>query len=240
MFKFIVQGQEIDEVVSKLRELTTRLEGTKTEKVVTTKKEIKVTEFKNSKGTVEDYEEIETPVSDIEMSDPRAEVEEVAVVLDGELDSAGFPWDARIHASSKAKIANGTWRVKRGVEDEVVAKTQASFRGSVQQPTTPTNVQPIAPTVSQPIVEQQAVVQAPVSPVAPPLPTMNSGHTVTTFIQNFPLILAGLITEGKVNQEYVNSLKTHFKVDQIWMINDAQKAEVFESFAQHGLITKVG
>ena len=31
-----------------------------------------------------------------------------------ELDSAGQPWDEKLHASSKAKVADGTWRKKRG------------------------------------------------------------------------------------------------------------------------------
>jgi len=35
-----------------------------------------------------------------------------------ELDANGLPWDARIHAGSKAKLQDGTWRKKRGVDDE--------------------------------------------------------------------------------------------------------------------------
>lgn len=35
-----------------------------------------------------------------------------------DLDADGLPWDARIHSSSKNKIADGTWRKKRGVDKE--------------------------------------------------------------------------------------------------------------------------
>jgi len=47
-----------------------------------------------------------------------------------ELDSAGLPWDARIHASSRAKIADGTWRMKRGVDDATVAAVTAELKGA--------------------------------------------------------------------------------------------------------------
>lgn len=34
-----------------------------------------------------------------------------------ELDSAGLPWDGRIHGSTKTKNADGSWRQKRGLND---------------------------------------------------------------------------------------------------------------------------
>lgn len=53
-----------------------------------------------------------------------------AVDLDGE----GLPWDARIHASSKAKLAkapNG-WKKKRGVDAAIVAQVEAELRAAMQ------------------------------------------------------------------------------------------------------------
>lgn len=51
----------------------------------------------------------------------------------GELDKDGIPWDARIHASSKAKNADGTWRKMRGVNEitygEVFAELQERYAG---------------------------------------------------------------------------------------------------------------
>lgn len=35
-----------------------------------------------------------------------------------DLDSEGMPYDERIHASSRAKIANGTWKKKRGIKEQ--------------------------------------------------------------------------------------------------------------------------
>lgn len=37
-----------------------------------------------------------------------------------ELDTEGLPWDVRIHSGSKEKIANGTWKLKRGVAQQEV------------------------------------------------------------------------------------------------------------------------
>lgn len=45
-----------------------------------------------------------------------------------ELDSAGLPWDARIHSESKSKIADGTWRQKRGVDKTLLADVEAELK----------------------------------------------------------------------------------------------------------------
>ena len=38
----------------------------------------------------------------------------VAAAVTGELDSAGQPWNAELHASTKSKNADGTWKKRRG------------------------------------------------------------------------------------------------------------------------------
>ena len=68
----------------------------------------------------------------------------------------------------------------------------------------------------------------------------NDEDSVETFTANFAMILVQLISEGKVTHEYVNTLKTYFKVEQIWDISDEQKAEMFGNFVEHKLIVKVG
>ena len=44
------------------------------------------------------------------------------------LDKAGVPWDGRIHASSKATNADGTWRLKRGVDKNQVDSVTAELQ----------------------------------------------------------------------------------------------------------------
>lgn len=62
-----------------------------------------------------------------------------------ELDSAGLPWDARIHAGSKAKIANGTWRKKPGLDPATLQSVEAQLRVLMAAPA-PTQVAAPQPT----------------------------------------------------------------------------------------------
>jgi hypothetical protein len=48
-----------------------------------------------------------------------------------ELDAEGIPWDASIHASSKGKIANGTWKVKRGTGEAYLNERKALLKAAV-------------------------------------------------------------------------------------------------------------
>jgi len=47
-----------------------------------------------------------------------------------ELDSEGLPWDSRIHSSSRGKIANGTWKLMRGVDPALVEQVKGELRGA--------------------------------------------------------------------------------------------------------------
>lgn len=50
----------------------------------------------------------------------------------GELDIKGLPWDERIHAGTKAKNADGSWRQRRGLNDPaLVARVEAEMRARV-------------------------------------------------------------------------------------------------------------
>lgn len=47
------------------------------------------------------------------------------------VDAKGLPWDERIHASSRAKIADGSWRMKRGVQSHVIETVEAELRAQM-------------------------------------------------------------------------------------------------------------
>jgi hypothetical protein len=47
-----------------------------------------------------------------------------------DVDSGGLRWDERIHSSSRAKVADGTWRQKRGVDAALVTAVEAELRGA--------------------------------------------------------------------------------------------------------------
>lgn len=89
-------------------------------------------------------------------------------------DVNGLPWDERIHSASKATVANGSWRRRKGVADDLVQSVEAELRTrQAAQPLPP--VAPVAPPppVPMPIPPAAAVpapVPLPVPPVAAPIP----------------------------------------------------------------------
>lgn len=51
-----------------------------------------------------------------------------------ELDSEGHPYDVRIHSAGKSKIANGTWKLKKGVDKDLVAQINAQNKSLLNTP----------------------------------------------------------------------------------------------------------
>lgn len=88
----------------------------------------------------------------------------------GEVDSAGLPWDARIHAASKSKIGDGTWRMKKGVDEATKLAVVAELRG--QAAVLPTITPPVGPVATvpgsvfpPPIIATQAASVTPIAAV---------------------------------------------------------------------------
>lgn len=90
-----------------------------------------------------------------------------------ELDKNGLPWDVRIHADTKSKNQDGTWRYRRGVKDEVIRPVEEELRrimGAVPQETEPVEMSasgemsvPVAPT-AVPVPPAPPVPSAPEAP----------------------------------------------------------------------------
>ncbi len=96
-----------------------------------------------------------------------------APVSDGEQDRNGYVWDASIHASTKTKNADGTWRYKRGVADTVVEGVEAAqraARGIVGIGDGSTQITAVAP--------PPPVAAPPVPPAAPTAPGITFGELV--------------------------------------------------------------
>lgn len=176
-----------------------------------------------------------------------------------ELDSRGISWDARIHTDKKTKNMDGSWRNKRGVDKGVLAQVEAELKSNpasqqVQAPVvTPpfaappidshANTQPMAfvPPVAAAPTQQPSV--APME-YAPPIAIPNGtrpAYTLYTFQDNLMGLIAQLINEGKIDQNYIESLKKYFKVKEIWNVlgSAVQTREMYESFVKYGFITKV-
>ncbi len=84
----------------------------------------------------------DTPVdnSPVTPSEKGAEPSEYDVLPAGnsvEVDSAGLPWDGRIHSGGKTKLADGTWRDKRGVDNSEREAIVAELTKVMAIPTPP-------------------------------------------------------------------------------------------------------
>lgn len=86
----------------------------------------------------------------------------VSEIINGgtvELDAKGFPWDERIHASTKTKNKDNTWKSRRGVSDELTRTVENELRSKGVQ-----NFEaPVNPT-QQPPAGTQFTSSAPVNP----------------------------------------------------------------------------
>jgi len=133
-----------------------------------------------------------------------------------ELDKHGLPWDNRIHAESKAKIADGTWRKKRNLDPTVLATVEAELRQVMGAPSSPlvASTVPSAPTpplataapdtVSLPTASvSPAVVPPPPAPV-PAAPGAEVGQDPRAQFVALIGRASAAIQAGKVTQEEIN------------------------------------
>lgn len=185
------------------------------------------------------------------------------------VDAKGLPYDARIHASSRTFVKDGTWRYKKGVSDAEIASVEAQLKGQTPQqtpviipavPTTTVHVEmpkfnPDCRVIENAQGEREyPPLSAIVNPVATPsqpapvayenivVPQYTKpAHSFETFKNNLMVVFAELINEGKIDHKYVEELKAYFQVKEIWNIlaDNLKCIELFNTFVKIGLITKV-
>lgn len=83
-----------------------------------------------------------------------------------ELDVKGMPWDGRIHASTRAKLQDGTWRQKRNTDPAYITQVENELRAAMGAPA-PAAAAPAAPTVAAAVPSAPPVTGAPAAPAAP-------------------------------------------------------------------------
>lgn len=91
----------------------------------------------------------------------------------GELDSAGLPWDERIHSGSKKKNADGKWKLRKNVDEALVKAVEAETRNATGEVPAFLRNQPApaAPVTAPAIAPATLVASAtPPAPAAPPAP----------------------------------------------------------------------
>jgi hypothetical protein len=93
-----------------------------------------------------------------------------APTVSTETDIHGLPWDARIHAETKAKVKDGSWRYKRGLDDATKQTVETELKGAFGEPV-PTST-PVVERQLTPIPEPTPIVseRAPTPPVPVPTP----------------------------------------------------------------------
>lgn len=82
-------------------------------------------------------------------------------VLGVELDSRGFPWVAEVHAGTKGKNKDGSWKAKKGVDDATRAAAEQAALAHLKA----TAAAPVAMVAGGPAAAP-APVAAPVMPAA--------------------------------------------------------------------------
>ena len=141
-----------------------------------------------------------------------------------ERDAKGMPWDGRIHASSKAKVADGSWRYKRGVDDTTIAPIEAEIRAALaapvggspafaphpfydQQPAPvvapppPAAVVAAVPAAPIPAAPAPVVAPPPAAPVAVPVPPVTAITTYDTLMAALPpKIVSGELTAAQMQE----------------------------------------
>lgn len=111
------------------------------------------------------------------------------------LDSQGIPWDARIHASTKTKLQDGSWKIRRNLDPKTVAEVLDELKGRkgdpVQSDVPPPPVAQAATIVAPPPAAAVEVTPPPVAQaaavVAPP-PADKPAATPGTFAAAMQLL----------------------------------------------------
>jgi hypothetical protein len=261
MFKFLIEGKTIKELKANVDEFFKEFEALQPSVKVNPSQDISA----HFAAKLPDLPKVEAPEPARSIPSPGhvpsapspAITPVTAPVNDYGVDSRGLPWDERIHSVTQAKVKDGSWRYKRGVEENTIKTVEAELATKAREtqgqtvvasPQIPvvSNVPPIPSNPSVPAAPSMnhlnVVPPIPAAPIAPPLPppppAVPSAHSLKTFKDTLVPTLAKLVKDGKLTPEYIKQLCDHYKVEMLFQVNDDQFSEVFDGFVQYGLIVK--
>lgn len=140
---------------------------------------------------------------------------------DSGVDIHGLPWDERIHAGTKAKNADGSWRGRRGVDDATVAAVTAELKARVAQPSPEAAFTPPAPEAPAAVAPPPPAPEAPPAPPAPEAPAATGGMTYPKIIE-------------LANQKDMTYLQLNEKAAMFGLENFAglaKRPDLFDAFA---------
>ena len=111
-----------------------------------------------------------------------------------DLDSAGLPWDGRIHSAGKTKLVNGgTWKKIRKIDPALVEQVEAELRAAMAAATPPADIPPPTPPADippptppadiPPLADTQVppanVIPPPINETPPPAPPETPASEIT-------------------------------------------------------------
>jgi hypothetical protein len=132
-------------------------------------------------------------------------------------DKRGFPWDARIHAGSRAMVADGTWRKKQKLEQTFVDQVEAELRQLMGAPAVhlapaappaPPNAFASSPMPAGAVAGMPSAAPVPLPPAAAPSSTVDPKLAYVALIGR----VAAAVPAGKITQEEVTQCCQQFGV----------------------------
>lgn len=130
-----------------------------------------------------------------------------------DLDKDGLPWDARIHSSNKAKVADGSWRKKRGLDPAILVTVEAELKQIMGVPYSAT--QPNHVSIQENGDSPETVFK--VAPPPPPPPAEITSKPVDERQQFVALVgrTTAAISQKKVTQEEVVACCAQFGIPSL-------------------------
>ena len=132
------------------------------------------------------------------------------------LDSSGTMWDARIHASTRTKVQDGTWKMKRGVEPELMAQVLAELKGQTKVEAFAAQVDPSTLGFGATVPTPPTVAAVPVPPVPVPLADVGDWpadllgpHRAGFEFQSFMSYVMGRVNSGIPTPTLLATCKEH-------------------------------
>lgn len=128
-----------------------------------------------------------------------------------EVDTEGHPYDVRIHSAGKSKIANGTWKLKKGVDKDLVVQINAQNKTLMATP-----LPGALPTATLPAVEPISLpplVTPPVLAALPPVAQVAAADVeieVTDYATFAQFVAQQMVAKPVATERELNVGLTHY------------------------------
>ena len=145
-----------------------------------------------------------TPATDLDAVMTASTNELLKSTKTGELDSAGMPWDERIHSGSKKTNADGKWKLRKNVDENLVKQVEAENRGAAPTGEIPAFLRTGVPAAAlsatvPPTVPATSVVNA-TAPVAAPAAAIKRDFS------GLMLKISNLFATKQIAPDYPNTI----------------------------------